>query len=600
MEKVGGARQYLVIDLATEQWEVRLLSESTYARYPGGESLALHLWSQFTESSSPVNPSQAPLILTLGSLAGSGAPCSNTLTITGLSATTHVVGSATAPASVASYVVACGWQAVVILGVARRQMTLHIDSESVRFVPSEKLLQKRTSQTVQLLSPEGDEAVLCIGPAGEQGLPLAAIMHEGRAVERRGFGAVMGGKHIKALVISRGPYAFRAFDDRLFSEAIVSIEKRVSSSTYVKEYQQAGPLILLDLAKRRGFSAIDNVTKRTDPRLFHIGASECTRKFALERSACENCLLSCQRNVMRPGGQDTILPNAQEMMALGSNIGNYDPTVVMQLRERCIDLGLHPVSTGMLLGCIMDAVDRGFLDDVLIRFGETSHLREFLESLVEQSSVQKRFGGGVVQFLRSLKQEHATVIDCQIAGREMAPYDPRGAWGQALMLGLHEDTPFIPELLYEWLPTTDIHAKAEWVIMQENFLAIMRSIGLCDEMMVPLLYDNGKLIRSSLLKLFSRFPTKARVLIDLAPLAQLLSGFTGIEVSTKQLLAIGRRTVHMRQRLQGLQSLPAPLPIRFLLEPESNCEEGVTVPYTKLVTRYQFLRTLDCASLEEE
>src|SRR5690554_4371706 len=182
----------------------------------------------------------------------------------------------------------------------------------------------------------------------------------------------------------------------------------------------------------------------------------------------------------------------------------------------------------------------------------------------------------------------------------MAPYDPRGAWGQALMLGLHEDTPFIPELLCEWLPTTDIHAKAEGVIMQENFLAIMRSISLCDEMMVPLLYDNGKLIRSSLLKLFSRFPSKARVLIDLAPLAQLLSGFTGIEVSTKQLLAIGRRTVHMRQRLQGLQSLPAPLPIRFLLEPESNCEEGVTVPYTKLVTRYQFLRTLDCASLEEE
>lgn len=601
MEKVGGARQYLVIDLASEQWDVRLIPEPVYARFPGGEALALHLWSRFAEDDYHEAPFDAPLIFTLGALAGSAAMCTSILTITGLSPQTHMVSSSTAIASFVSSLVSCGWQAVVLHGVARRQMTLHIDATSVRFNPSERLLQKRTAQTVRLLSERGEsDSVLCIGPAGEQGVSFASIMHEGRALERSGFGAVMGKKHIKALIVSEGPYAYRAKNERQFSEAYKTIGLIVGSSSHVKRYQQAGPLLLLEHAQNRGFAAVENFTKRTDPRLFHLGSSECARKFALETISCNQCLLCCQRNVMRPGGKDTILPDAWEMLALGSNIGNYDPSIVMQLREECIDLGLHPVSTGVLLGCVMDAKRHNLLDDTIsLQFGETAKIVDFIELIAEQSSGGKLFGRGVQHLLQSLQHERTTDIDCQIGGREMAPFDPRGAWGEALMIGLHEDVPFVPELLCDWLPTTSLNAKAEWVILQENYLAIMRSIGLCDELIIPLFFDGGGKARTTLLKLFSRFPSKAQGLIDLAPLAELFSGFTGISISPKQLLAVGRRTVQMRRKLQGEEALPARLPLRFLLDPESNCAEGATVPYTKLVARYRFLRALDLAALEE-
>ena len=207
MERVGGARQYLVIDLASEQWEVRLIPEPVYERFPGGEALALHLWSQFAKDDYHEAPSEAPLLFALGALAGSAALCTNTLTITGLSPQTHMVGSSTAMASFAPSLVSCGWQAVVLQGVARRQMTLHIDATSVRFNPSERLLKKRSSQAIRLVAEKNTDSVLCIGPAGEQGVSFASIMHEGRALERNGFGAVMGKKHIKAMIVSAGPYA---------------------------------------------------------------------------------------------------------------------------------------------------------------------------------------------------------------------------------------------------------------------------------------------------------------------------------------------------------------------------------------------------------
>ncbi len=51
---------------------------------------------------------------------------------------------------------------------------------------------------------------------------------------------------------------------------------------------------------------------------------------------------------MRPGGDDLALPDAYGMLALGSNLGNYDASLAMQWWHQAIDLGLHPVSAGIV------------------------------------------------------------------------------------------------------------------------------------------------------------------------------------------------------------------------------------------------------------
>ena len=567
MEKVGGERQYLVIDLASEQWDVRLLPHAIYERYLGGEALAWYLWSQYADSDNVSEP-EGPICFTVGALTASDMPCSSTLSMVGMSPATNQVQSATATTSLADKIVSCGWQAIVIIHVARRQMSLHISSNDVLFKPSERLIGKGTLQSAQLLDDDCGAGILTIGPAGERGVSSAALIHDQRAIERFGFGALLGKKHIKALVVAQGNFSYRPYDPQLFEQTKAVVAALLTSSTYATWYRKEGALFLLRRARQMGFAAIENVTKRTDPRLFHLGSDECSRKFALEDISCDGCFLNCHRSVMRPGGKDAILPDTHEMMALGSNLGNWDPALVIQWRSRCIDLGLHPVSSGMVIGSVLFASE----DRVPINIVKETPL------LIEQLS------------------RNALVCSdaSQIQGRPMAPHDPRGSWGQALLLGLHEDYPLVPETVLSWVKPEDLRGKAEWVVLQENCLAILRSAGLCDQLLTPLIFEGS---RKSWLQASARVPKLVSRLLSLQPIAQLVFSFTGVCGEEHQIRAVGRRAIQMKQ---SSGSIPAPIPERFLLDPKSNHASDATVPYRKLVDRYQFLRTLDLAHLEKE
>lgn len=60
---------------------------------------------------------------------------------------------------------------------------------------------------------------LCIGPAGEDLLPAATVISDGRAAGRAGFGAVLGWKNLKAITVS-GNKAIPLFDPIKAAEEI--------------------------------------------------------------------------------------------------------------------------------------------------------------------------------------------------------------------------------------------------------------------------------------------------------------------------------------------------------------------------------------------
>ncbi len=600
MTKVGGCRQYLVIDLATEQWAVHLIPASIAQKYLGGEALGLYLWSHHSSSTKTVD--DEPLCFVLGALTGSSASCATTLTIVGRSPATGLVESSTKISPFSSSMVSCGWQAIILLGSARRQMTLHLFSDAVEFRPSERLIGKSTRETIYALRKEPSSSILCIGPAGEQDVSFATIVDDDQALDRFGFGSTMGKKHIKALVVLDGEVTYQGSDPQQFDESYKEIHTQLKKSRFVERFSQSGPLYLLENAQQEGFAAVENVTKRTDPRIFHLSGAECARKFALEISSCEDCVLCCKRYVMRPGGKDTVLPGALEMMALGSNIGNYDSALVMLWRSQCIDLGLDPISTGMVIGCLMAVNDSGGSGNFpTIRFGDVEIVPKVIELIGHQVSQGVAFKLGSKAWLQSLTDSQKIhAYDCQVYGREMSPIDPRGAWGQALLLGLREDFPLVPELVLRWLPSSNGDLKADWVVFQENLLAMIRSLGLCDELIIPIIFEGASIrFRSRYLSWFYRGTiAKQKNLKGLHLFAQLISSFTGIEFNEKTVLDVGRRAILLKRKINGNDAYPARIPDRFLIDPESSHEESVTIPYTQLLSKYWLLRTLDLANIE--
>ena len=115
---------------------------------------------------------QAPLIFTTGLFTQFQIIDKDSLTITARSPISRLVRSATNHTSFASHIVSCGFCAVVLIGSARRPMVLDIAAEEILFSPTEKLLNKKVSETLTLLNPSEKQSCIVIGPAGENQNPF--------------------------------------------------------------------------------------------------------------------------------------------------------------------------------------------------------------------------------------------------------------------------------------------------------------------------------------------------------------------------------------------------------------------------------------------
>ena len=96
-----------------------------------------------------------------------------------------------------------GYDGIVILGKSEKPAYLLIDDKSVAIKEAEHLWGLDTFETQKALnSGYSNAAVLAIGPAGENLCRFAIILNEtANAAGQGGYGAVMGSKNLKAIVV---------------------------------------------------------------------------------------------------------------------------------------------------------------------------------------------------------------------------------------------------------------------------------------------------------------------------------------------------------------------------------------------------------------
>jgi aldehyde:ferredoxin oxidoreductase len=116
-------------------------------------------------------------------------------------------------------------------------MVLRIHADSVEFIPSERLIGKQVQETLDHIAFPNACSTLVIGPGGENGVSFACVASAGTPLERRGFGALLGKKHIKAIVIENGPMSVAPVDRLGFGNALERLHRMVDSSAYVESIQ---------------------------------------------------------------------------------------------------------------------------------------------------------------------------------------------------------------------------------------------------------------------------------------------------------------------------------------------------------------------------
>lgn len=595
------AGRCLVVDLATERWEVHDIEPDIRREYPGGRGLALRLWEKYADDT-VTDPSSYeagnPIVIACGLLTNTSTPSGDLFCIATRSPATGRMTVGRSSASFGPALKAAGYDALVIRGRSRRPVIMLVESEGMSVLNSERFIGFSTIRITELMTRDQFDCVLSIGPAGEQRVPYASVVCDGKSIGRGGIGAVFGFKNVKAVIVNGNPAEHQA----TLSEETSKIQKTLfnvcDKSPFAKRLRSEGSVSLMSEANAGGWLPIHNYTLRTDPRAFYLGGSEQRRRYGDCYNSCSSCHISCYHAVTDTNGRiQTLLPQYETAAMLGTNLGIFDPDKVQRLLRTCIEDGVDPVSMGNILGWAIMARSHGILSMVPdLEHGGVEALVKVIDAAAYRKGAGEILGIG----LEALVQRFGGAEwACLNGGLEMGPYDIRGAFGQGLYDAVGTDVPFLPEVMLPRLCGAKPKVLARWAIFNEEICYALESLGICPISAVSVLYEgyggNGLLRKPALARLLMKHARRPWRLVSSKLFASLIKSMYGGKFSAMELMRLGHDVWRLQMALDsklGKDRFGAgTLPDYFQINPDSNYPKDQVVPLRRLLEAYWFLRS---------
>jgi aldehyde:ferredoxin oxidoreductase len=188
-------------------------------RFIGGRGFVSKIyWDEVDTKTDALHPDN-PLMVITGPLAGTPAVSGNRWFIAGKSPLLYPdqFGLGNVGGSMATKIKAAGFDGIIITGKAPRPIYVHINDGKLKIKDATGLWGCEIPDTLKRLRSEhGENAqAVCIGPAGENMVRLAIAMSDNGACGGSGFGAVMGSKNLKAIVVEGSGKVAIAKPDKL-------------------------------------------------------------------------------------------------------------------------------------------------------------------------------------------------------------------------------------------------------------------------------------------------------------------------------------------------------------------------------------------------
>ncbi len=367
---------------------------------------------------------------------------------------------------------------------------LHIDAAGkARLIDAESLRQERTYATVErLLAAHGtDNAVMCIGPAGEYRLPAASIQSTDtrgrpcRAAGRGGLGAVMGAKGLKAVVVDRrGDVAEVIADPEAFAAAAEAFAAAVRDDPFTGQVlQRFGTAGLVAPINSMGGFPSYNATRGVFDGWEKISGEhmvEVIRKRGGKASfkGCAKCIIQCSHEfVDRKGKYVTGSLEYETIWAMGGMTGIDDLDTIARLDFLCDDIGLDTMSTGVGVAVAMDAGYRPF--------GDGRAAVEMVEEIAAGTPFGKILGHGPAAVGKHFNHHRVPVVK----GQSISGYDPRALQGNAVTYATspmgadHTAGNVVSEYMTGKLDPLKAEGQVALSRRHQITMAVVDSIGLC-------------------------------------------------------------------------------------------------------------------------
>ena len=438
---IGGIHGKLLhVNLTTGELRVEQPDDDLYRLLVGGRALVAYLLLRdLAPGTGPHSPDNL-LIFAPGILQGTNLPGAGRHGVGGKSPLTGAIASSEAGGWWGHELKRAGFDALVIRGRAESPVYLWIKNGEAEIRPAGRAWGMLTAPAQAALRAEaGDERarVAQIGPAGENGVKFAAIMHDvNRAAGRNGLGALMGSKNLKAVVV-RGtltvPVAARPKlvtvskwlgenYKELAGWAAEGIGRGTQDSLMNWAYHGALP------TQNFGVPAFEHPELLSGERNYEM--------FLKERDTCQACPITCKQvfehddeNPYRKLNPEYGGPEYEAMAAFGAACQVTDNLAVAKANELANAYGLDAISTGASISFVMECFENGILTredtgGLAYRWGDAEAMLRSVELIGRREGFGDVIAEGVARMSARFGPASAP-FNLTVKGQELPMHEPR-------------------------------------------------------------------------------------------------------------------------------------------------------------------------------
>ncbi len=397
---------------------------------------------------------------------------------------------------------------------------------------------------------------------------------------------MMGSKNLKAIAV-RGNGSIPLFDSDIFMKTCrESFNELANNPDTGGGRQKYGTNVILSLMDEVGLHPVRNFQKGKFDGAASVNESAIEAHY-VRNKACFGCPIYCSKIAeVREGkykGSFTEGPEYENVWSFGANCENVDVGAIIEAEYLCDYYGLDAITTGNVIGFLMECVEKGLLKESDIgfpmAFGNDESIINAIHRIGKGEGPGKLWGQGVKKLSEQI--EGAQDLAMHVKGLELPAYDPRGSAGMALAYatsdrgGCHlRSWPIGDELLATEgrMDLVSLEFKAELVKTQQDLFCMVNCSGMC---------------------LFATFA------VNLKQITPFLHAATGLEVfsSSEEVMKIGERVnnlVRLFNIREGLTRDLDTLPNRFFSEPlKEGPSRNHVVELDQLMEEYYVVRGWD-------
>lgn len=494
--KGGYFFRILEVDLTAGTSEVRSFDEGFALKYIGGRGFGARILADHLKKKKKIDPlgPENILIIAPGPLTGVYLPASGKNSFITISPATGIYGDSSIGGMFGVELRQAGYDAIVLHGRAPVLSALSIQDDKVKIIPVPHTAGSTALEGEQMVrEATGDEDVkiACIGPAGENAVVYSCVNTDwSRNAGRIGIGAVMGSKNLKAVAI-RGSKDLPVYDLPGLMEVSHEGYALLKSHEFFKFWQEQGLMSVVDYANKMGILPTRNFQETVYDKADRMNGYMMEDRYKIGDTACFGCSMSCGNIcLVKEGkyrGTVTEGPEYESAAMLGSNLGISNFAYILKANALCDELGVDTISTGSIVGALIEGLERGFLtsddlDGTEIEWGDEDTVLEIINKIAFREGVGDTLAGGARAIIKRWP-DMARVIN-HVKGLEQSAYDARGAISMALGygtsdIGAHHTRALTVFNELETGNNLDHEDKVNFLIYHQTIRPLFDMLGVC-------------------------------------------------------------------------------------------------------------------------